>query len=192
MIALFRAKRTDRYAAAAEAYVRENLVTPGVRYSIQPSAEQIMQALSGKDAFSPEAVSRAMAGSRSGAGPEQVGRELDRMMNRSFVEMAAEIIAAKGLRDSAVYKAAQMDRRLFSKIMSDRQYKPARDTAVAIALALRLTLPEAEDLLSRAGYTLSHSIKRDVVIEYFFREGIYDLTDINLVLDKLELKKIGR
>ena len=96
------------------------------------------------------------------------------------------------MRDVDVYKAAQVDRRLFSKIVSDREYKPAKDTCVAFALALRLTLGEAEDLLSRAGYTLSHSSKRDVVIEYFFKEHIYDLNDINDILYQLEQKVIGR
>ena len=90
------------------------------------------------------------------------------------------------MKDADVYKAAQVDRRLFSKIVSDREYKPAKDTCVAFAFALKLTLPEAEDLLSRAGYTLSHSSKRDVVIEYFFKEHIYNLNDVNGVLYQLQ------
>jgi hypothetical protein len=61
-----------------------------------------------------------------------------------------------------------------------------------LSLALQLTLSEANDILSRAGYVLSHSNKRDVVIEYFFRERIYDLNDVNEILFRLEQKLIGR
>ena len=85
-----------------------------------------------------------------------------------------------------------MDRRLFSKVMSDHEYKPSKDTALAISLALHLTIDETRDLLERAGYSLSNSSKRDIVIEYFFREGIYSILDLNLVLHKLDLKIIGR
>lgn len=113
-------------------------------------------------------------------------------MDCTFVDKLVYHINAKGMRDSQVYKAAQMDKRLFSKIMSNAEYKPSKDTAIALAFALKLTLKETEDLLSRAGYTFSHSNKRDVIIEYFFREGIHNLIDINEVLFRLNQKIIGR
>lgn len=118
--------------------------------------------------------------------------KMDRMIDRTFVDKLIYFINKKGMRDSQVYKAAYVDKRLFSKIMSNREYKPSKDTAIALAFALKLTLSEAEDLLSRAGYTLSHSNKRDVIIEYFFREGIYNIMDINEVLFHLDQKIIGR
>lgn len=85
-----------------------------------------------------------------------------------------------------------MDRRLFSKIMSDRAFRPAKDTALALVFALRLPPSAASDLLGRAGYTLSRSSKRDVIVEYFIQEGIGNLSDINLVLTELGEKPIGR
>ena len=130
--------------------------------------------------------------SRDDIGSGALTRELGQSINKSFTEKLIDLINEKGLRDTDVYKAAQMDRRLFSKIMSDREFKPSKDTALALVFALRLSLPEAADLLSRAGYSLSHSSKRDVILEFFIREGIYDLTDINAVLDNLEQKIIGR
>lgn len=117
---------------------------------------------------------------------------LDANLNLTFTDMMIRYIAQKGWRDSKVYKAAQMDRRLFSKIMSDREYKPSKDTALSLAIALELSLQQTNDLLSRAGYTLSHSSKRDVIIEYFIREGVHDLMDINEVLLRMEQKTIGR
>ncbi len=117
---------------------------------------------------------------------------IEKLLNRSFSQRLAELIGEKGLRDSAVYMAAGMDRRLFSKIISSKNYKPSKDTALALVFALSLTLDEAKDLLDRAGYTLSHSSRRDVILEYFIREGVTNLVDINIVLEKLGEKIIGR
>ena len=121
-----------------------------------------------------------------------IHRVLDQNVNQSFVDKLLYHINQKGLRDSEVYKAAQVDKRLFSKMVSNRDYKPSKDTAIALAFALRLSLDEANDLLSRAGYTFSHSNKRDIIIEYFFREGICNLLDVNEVLYRLDQKIIGR
>ena len=118
--------------------------------------------------------------------------QLDACLDLTFVDILIRYINEKGWRDSRVYKAAQIDRRLFSRMMSDRNYKPSKDTALALIIALELSLKQANDLLSRAGYTLSHSNKRDVIIEYFIREGIHNLSDINEVLYRLDQKIIGR
>lgn len=122
----------------------------------------------------------------------KLASKLDSYLDLTFVDILTRYINEKGWRDSKVYKAAQMDRRLFSKIMSDRNYKPSKDTALSLVIALELSLKQTNDLLSRAGYTLSHSNKRDVIIEYFIREGIYNLSDINEVLYRLDQKIIGR
>ena len=129
---------------------------------------------------------------RGGYDTELLRGRLERSLELTFTEKLIEIIDRKKLRDAAVYRAAQMDRRLFSKIMSNRSFHPSRDTALALAFALRLPLKEAEDLLSRAGYALSRSNKRDVILTYFLSEGIFDLVEINLVLERLGEKLIGR
>ena len=115
-----------------------------------------------------------------------------RQRQKTFVEKLMELIDEKGLTDPKVYKKAQIDRRLFSKMMSDVKYQPAKDTCLAIALAMQLTPDETADLLSRAGYALSRSLRRDVMIEYFIREGISDLHTVNEVLTRLGEKKLGR
>ena len=117
---------------------------------------------------------------------------LDKNINMSFVDKMLDYIDKKQLRDSAVYKAAQVDRRLFSKIVTDRNYKPAKDTCMSLIFALHLNLEETNDLLSRAGYTLSHSSKRDIVLEYFIKEKVYNLNDINEILYRLGQKTLGR
>lgn len=121
-----------------------------------------------------------------------LNKQLEPAMNMTFVDALNRHIRMKGWKNSSVYKAAQMDRRLFSKIISDRWYQPSKDTALALAIALGLNLSQTVDLLERAGYTLSHSNKRDVIIEYFIRECVFELSDINEVLYKLDQKIIGR
>ena len=111
---------------------------------------------------------------------------------KTFTETMLEHIKKKGYRDPEVYKAARIDRRLFSKIVSDTWYSPSKDTVTAIVMGLKLSIEEAEDLYSRAGFALSHSVKRDVVIEYFILKRVYDLTVINEVLYKLGERTIGR
>lgn len=139
-----------------------------------------------QDNYDGETIQKTIRSISSATPVSRILRELDDNTNKTFVDKMLEHISRRHMKDADVYKAAQVDRRLFSKIVSDREYKPAKDTCVAFAFALKLTLPEAEDLLSRAGYTLSHSSKRDVVIEYFFKEHIYNLNDVNGVLYQLQ------
>ena len=122
----------------------------------------------------------------------EIIKTLEENTNQTFVDRLLYYISEKGIREPKVYKAAHIDKRLFSKMVSNREYKPSKDTVIALALALELSLAEANDLLSRAGYTLSHSNKRDIIIEFFFIDKIYNLIDANGVLYKLEEKLIGR
>ena len=122
----------------------------------------------------------------------EIIKTLEENVNQTFVDRLLHYISEQGMRGTEVYKAAHIDKRLFSKIISNREYKPSKDTVIALALALELSLAEANDLLSRAGYILSHSNKRDIIIEFFFLDKIYNLTDANGVLYELEEKLIGR
>ena len=93
--------------------------------------------------------------------------------------------------DVQCYKRANISRKLFSKIRSDPHYKPSKTTAVAFALALELTLPETQSLLSRAGFTLSHSYLEDVIIEYCIREKRYNVLDVNELLFSYDQPLLG-
>ena len=213
MFDIFRKKRIDRYTEGASGYVTRTYAPEpphkkeptikyslskadtGIRYSergdVQYSLKETDADIPAKgDKFRKDAVEQLFA--LYSLNNASLNKQLDSTLNLTFVDMLTRYINMKGWRDSKVYKAAQIDRRLFSKIMSDREYKPAKDTALALAIALELTLQQTNDLLDRAGYTLSHSNKRDVIIEYFIREGVHNLVDINEVLYKLDQKIIGR
>ena len=93
--------------------------------------------------------------------------------------------------DAQCYKRANVDRRLFSKIRSDPEYRPSKPTVFAFAIALELTLPETQQFLKKAGFALTHSSKLDVVMEYCIKEGFYDVIQINEVLFDLDLPLLG-
>ena len=172
--------------AEEKSEVKYSLKNPDIKFS-----DRDVQ-YSFRDNYDSQSIDRAVRSLSSSDSPLKALRTLEDNTNLSFVDKMLDYINIKHMRDSDVYKAAQVDRRLFSKIVSDRSYKPAKDTCIALSLALRLSLSEANDILSRAGYVLSHSSKRDVVIEYFFREQIYNINDVNEILFRLEQKLIGR
>lgn len=119
--------------------------------------------------------------------------KIDNFINESisdnkFQVMLFDLIDKRNLKDSDVYNKVHIDRRLFSKIRSDRDYHPSKETVILLGLALELNEDEFIDLLNSASYSLPKNNVYDLIIRFCFVEGIYNLNDVNELLDNYNCK----
>lgn len=169
-----------KLAGAVESYIDENYVF---------SHQMLRRGLLEVEREALEAAAPLPMAASSG-----IPGELDRLMDNldePFHVALLKLIDAKGKTDVEVYKRANIDRKLFSKIRKGKGYLPGKRTVLALAIALQLTLRETDELLERAGYALSHSQKFDVIVEYFIVSGQYDIFRINEVLFQYDLPLLG-
>ena len=115
-----------------------------------------------------------------------VNRNIDNLMNQleeTFSQRLLRMNDERGMTDSEAYTKAYVHRRHITKIRKDVNYVPNKKTVLAFAIALELSLDEAKDLLASAGFALSRSSKSDIIVAYFLQNKIYDMFEINDVLD---------
>ena len=126
--------------------------------------------------------------------PGILKKQLDKILARledTFSQRVLKIIKKKGFSDVDIYKKANLNRKIFSKLRSDRKYQPSRNTALALIIALELDEYEAGDLLGRAGFALSNGNKEDVIVNFFINNQIYDINLVNEALNYYGLPILG-
>ena len=117
--------------------------------------------------------------------------EYIRNRDAGFRDKLFALIDERGMTDVACYKKANVDKRTFSKIKSNKGYRPSKQTAIAFAIALELDLDETQELLATLGFTLSKSSVFDKIIRYFIHVGNYDIFEINEALFEFDQVLLG-
>lgn len=118
-------------------------------------------------------------------------KDMLKQADAGFTETLLKLIDKTGKKDSEIYKKANLSKQHFSKIRNNPDYKPTKQTAIALALALELNLEQTKDLIGRAGYALSNSSKFDLIIRYFIEQKNYNVVEINMALYEFDQSLLG-
>ena len=197
---------SEKLFHSVESFIDENYILDKTldEYGIEDKGDvreaelrQIRRGLSLQQSLRRKEERKSLMVCSSGAedsAPSAAPVNLDKLLDEAdagFSETLLKLIDKTGKKDSEIYKKANVDRKLFSKIRNNPMYKPSKVTAVAFALALELNLEETQNFIGRAGYTLSHSSKFDIIVEYFILNQNYNVFEIDAVLFHYDQPLIG-
>lgn len=175
----------DAYVDAHTDYRREYMRENRQRFSLNDGYGDTMPAPMSPD-MEESCEASASCASLPGSLTEYITRK-----DEGFSTTLLSLIDSRGMTDAQCYKKANVDRKLFSKIRTDKSYRPSKSTVLAFALALELTLEETETLLKRAGYALSHAFVQDIIVEYFILSRQYDIFAVNEALFAFDQPLLG-
>lgn len=171
-------------------YAKEKLKENGLSKKIHLPGKFLCRAEVMEECATCESEPFAKKAAGAGAKKSSLDEAL-KAIDESFSEVLLRKIDERGMSDSECYKKANIDRKLFSKIRSDRLYRPSKTTAIAFAIALELSLKETKEMLMKAGFALSHSNKFDIIIEYFITNKNYNIFEINEALFAFDQTLLG-
>lgn len=122
--------------------------------------------------------------------PETLDEYIARKPNKEeFHTYLYSLIDARGLTDPEVYKKAGIDRKTWSKIVSNSDQRPTKRTVSRIVIALELDYKECKHLIKAAGYILNRD-PFDLVIRYCVEHKVYDPIAVDDLLVKKGLKPL--
>ena len=136
--------------------------------------------------FAPPAAAPQAAAPKPQATLEDLLDQLD----EPFSQMLLAMIDERGMTDAQVYSRANLSRQYFSKLRSGK-VNPSKRVVLSLAVALGLSYDETRALLERAGHALTHASKFDIIVEWFIRNGHYDIFEINQVLFSFDQPLLG-
>jgi len=111
-------------------------------------------------------------------------------VEETFTQLVFRFMREKNLTPKEVYTRACIDRKLFSKIISNKYYQPTKNTAVKIALGLQLSSEETDRLLNAAGFALSRSKITDLIISFCISHNLKEVWQVNGYLEDYGLAAI--
>lgn len=171
--------------------------TPLPSYAEAPAEDVCFSGSFADSARAPDEALRAPAAHHAPAAPAAAPapkHSLEELMGHpgeSFQARLLRMIDSSGMTDPEVYKRANVDRKLFSKIRCSEDYIPKKRTIVALAIAMRLNLDDTRDLLAAAGLLLANNNRFDLIITFCIENGIYDVYEVNALLFKFEQPILG-
>ena len=194
-------KLSNTLFRSVQAYIDENYVASKLEeeYGVDEAPHHVgsanlsprMKARRKEQQYAAEYLAEAdLAAPAPLAGKESLADMMDKM-DASFSDTLMALIDASGEKPSKIYNSAGVSKQVFSKINSNSNYQPSKATAIAFCLALNLNLEETQDLLARAGFTLSKSSLFDVIIMYCIENKIYNVVFVNDILYEYDLTQIG-
>lgn len=172
-----------------ESYIDDNYVVPVVerrpRFNIRKEAGAMVA-----ESRRPPLMREDVCEDASFMGAVSMPALDERMkhMSDTFSEYLLYLIESKGMTNVEVYKRAIVDKKVFSKIKNNPDYHTEKMTAMCLCIGAKLNLDETKDLLARAGYALSPCDKTDIIFQYFIEKGIYDMIELDIVLEEHGLK----
>ena len=200
-------KLSEKLFRGVEAYIDEHYVERWEKATYGPEGNTARRQIrrretdrtdadfAAREMPSPRELSAASPAPRENRVPEsRKGLTLPDWLKRQdagFTETLLKLIDESGQKDSTIYKKAHISKQHFSKIRNNPHYKPTKETAIALALALELDVAGTNDLIGRAGYTLSNSSKFDLIIRYFIEQKNYNVVEINIALYEFDQSLLG-
>jgi hypothetical protein len=106
-------------------------------------------------------------------------------MNRNhdtFNKLLNEYTEKKRIKDSALYKKAFIDRRVYSRLATNSNYHPGKRTIMTLGLALELDINDMTKFLESAGFCFNTCTVADLAVMYCVEHQIYDVYMVNALL----------